>query len=60
MKGFLSLDLNSSLTFIPFTHLSLLNIPKNECYVNFDMCRLQLIWKDLLVDNTLEMNIQTW
>lgn len=54
MKGLLSLDLNS-LTSIPFTHLPLLNIPKNECYVNFGMCGLQLIQKDLLVNNTVEM-----
>lgn len=55
MKDLLSLDLNSSLTSIPFTNLSLLNIPKNECYVNFGMCGLQLIQKNLLVNNTIEM-----
>lgn len=53
-EGAPSLDSNSSLRSIPFTYLSFLSIPKNECCVNFGMCGMQLIQKDLL-NNTREM-----
>lgn len=60
MKGLLSLDLSSSLTSIPFTHLFLFNIPKNECYMHFGMCRLQWFRRTYLSMIPWKWNIQTW